>query len=147
MIPACQESGDLLNDTSIEGVHWNLRQPRDFGRRQFLQKFPRVPMRIDCRSARELQSSMQSGRTGHPHFDPGGSPPSQISNENRRFVSRRNAFGEEDSLAILKAIRENSHEHVFERLGRLTRHPKRQLLVDATIHVGQVDIEVMNGCG
>src|SRR5690606_11882730 len=53
----------------------------------------------------------------------------------------RDALAERDALRVLDAVGEHARDEVGLRLGRMAGGAHRELLVDAAIHVGQLDLE------
>ena len=56
------------------------------------------------------------------------------------LVAGRDALGERNALGIFQAVREEAHHHELRRLGRMTGDAQVERLVDAPVHVIQVDV-------
>jgi len=101
-------------------------------------------MCVDGSTAGEFAATVQSCRVWHADFDPCGDSSREISPQDGGFVFCRNAFGQPYSVSIFKTVGEQAHQHVFERLGRMSSDAETKLLINAPIDVREIDIQVVD---
>src|SRR6188474_2727263 len=101
-------------------------------------------MRVDGSTPGEFAATVQSCRVRHADFDPCGDSSSEISPQDGGFVSCRNAFGQCYPVAILKTVGKHTHQHVCERLGRMSSDAETKLLINTPVDVREIDIQVVD---
>ena len=75
-------------------------------------------------------------------------PTSKLKVEIARILfAGSDAFGQLNPFRVLERVREKSRQHVFDCLGRLPRQAQAQLFVNAAINVGELGLEIVDGCG
>ena len=80
-------------------------------------------------------------------LDPGAQCSGEIANHHCRFVWLGEPFGEHDAFGVFQAVSQDARDEILRRLRWMPRHTQRQRLVDVSIDVGELDIEVIDRCG
>ena len=106
---------------------------------------PRIVLREDHHPRGRLADLVQALGRRRPELDPDAQVALQILHPHGRLVGGGQALRERDPLLEQQRVSDHARQQVRHRFGGVARHAQIERLVDAAVHVGELDLDVVDG--
>src|SRR6185436_13188102 len=146
--PPFEERREIGDEATVESVYLDLASPVDALAGRLAQDRRRIAVRVDHDTLGALAGAMEAVGVRQADLDPGLDPAAGRGDPEGRLVSVGDAsLREGDPLLVLQAPGEQARGEVLQRLRWMEGRAHRERLVDAAVHVGERDVEVVDRRG
>ena len=136
-----QPGHECVEQRAVDTVELDLGCAMDALAGPVAQELQRISVRVHGHPRGGLARPVQTLGARRADLDPGPDRSGEIADGDRRLVGIREALRERDALDVLETVGEKARDEILLRLGGMPCDPQRQRLVDATIDVGQLDVD------